>query len=427
MDILFINPRTELEMESKIYHREPPNGLLTLCAIVENAGYDVDFFDLSVQSMNKLQRYLSEEPRLVGITSLTNTYNIAMDISDKVKEISPNTKIMYGGPHATFKYAEILQQNKNVDYILCGEADQTLLQFVQRFFESENPDYTRLPNLAYRVQEKMRYIESYTPVNLDDLPLPARHLLDLENYEVGMIIVNRGCPFNCAFCVRQKIFRKVRFRNPNDVAFEMQILTRLGFKFVNLYDNLNVNEDYVLKLCQKIKETKLNLNWGSELRADRISIDLATALREAGCKVIAVGIESGDPKVLQQVNKQQNLESVKKGIKNAKSAGLAIQAYFIIGLPGETLESFELTCKLLDDLSLEPGIDRVNFFAATPYPGTALYEHPEKFGVQIRHENWDLYDNSNLIMELDSITFEDLEKNFKKGKEIEKEFYSSLG
>jgi anaerobic magnesium-protoporphyrin IX monomethyl ester cyclase len=150
-------------------------------------------------------------------------------------------------------------------------------------------------------------------------------------------------------------------------------------------------------------------------------------LKDAGCKVIAVGVESGDLKVLQRVNKQQNLEKLKMGLKNAKSAGIAIQAYFIVGLPGETSQSFELTCKLLNELGLEPGIDRVNFFAATPYPGTALYTHPEKFGVQIRHENWDLYDNSNLIMELDSIEFEQLERNFEKGKEIEKEFYSSLG
>jgi radical SAM superfamily enzyme YgiQ (UPF0313 family) len=225
--------------------------------------------------------------------------------------------------------------------------------------------------------------------------------------------------------VRQKIFKKVRYRKIADIVLEMQTLSRLGYRFVNLYDNLNISEDYAIKLCDEIGRARINLNWGCELRADRISTELADSLKSAGCKVIAVGVESGDSNVLQRINKMQDLNLVKKGISNAKAAGISVQAYFIIGLPGETEESFNLTRNFLDNLHLEPGNDRVNFFAATPYPGTDLYEQPSQFGVRILHEKWELYDNAHLIMDLDSIEFEKLERTFKMAKEIEKEFISS--
>ncbi len=421
MDVLFINPRTELALKSKIFHREPPNGLLLLSAVLENTGFDVAFLDWAYNTAD-LKSYLAEEPKIVGITSLTNTHNLAMKILKKVKESQPDVITLYGGPHATFKYAEILRKNKDVNYVLCGEADLTILEFVRAIFSSNMQNFFQIPNLAFRINGKIHYNESYIPANLDNLPLPARHLIDLQNYDVGTIIVNRGCPFNCAFCVRQRIFQQVRFRKIINVVHEMQVLSRLGFQFVNLYDNLNISEQYALKLCQEIEKSKISLNWGCELRADKISAELANALKKANCKVIAVGVESGDPKVLQIINKNQDIKMVKKGINAAKKAGLAIQAYFIVGLPGETHESFIQTCKLLDELALEPGIDRVNFFAATPYPGTSFYECPEKYGIQILHENWDLYDNEHLILKLNSISFTELESIFKEAKEIEKEY-----
>jgi radical SAM superfamily enzyme YgiQ (UPF0313 family) len=318
----------------------------------------------------------------------------------------------------------VLQKNKNVDYILCGEADQTILQFIHAFFESKNPHYSEIPNLAYRADGEINCTESYTPVNLDELPLPARHLIDLQKYNVGNIIVNRGCPYDCAFCVRQKIFQKVRYRAISDITHEMQVLSRLGFQFINLYDNLNISEEFSLNLCKKVEMERIDVNWGCELRADKVCSELAQSLKRAGCKVIAVGVESGDSRILQRINKLQDLKRVKKGINLAKSAGLAVQAYFVIGLPGETQDSFTLTRQFLDELPLEPGEDRVNFFAATPYPGTALYEHPGQFGIQILHENWDLYDNEHLILKLNSVEFPELEGIFEQAKEIEKNFSS---
>lgn len=420
IDVLLINPRTELD-KSKTFHREPPNGLLILSAVLENAGYEINLLDLSVTPLSELKTNLSEAPAIVGITSLTNTYPLAMNILKEVKELLPSTKTLYGGPHASFKAIDILSKNRFVDFILCGEADQTILQFMQAVADR---NYSKVPNLAYRENGKIYYSECYIPTDLDTLPFPARHLLDLQQYEVGTVIVNRGCAFNCAFCVRQRIFKKVRYRNIADITYEMQTLSHLGYRFANLYDNLNISEDYAINLCHEIEKSRVKLNWGCELRADRLSRELAESLKRAGCKVIAVGIESADPKVLQQANKEQDLRLVRKGIINAKLAGLSVQAYFIIGLPGETEESFTLTHKFLDDLHLELESDRVNFFAATPYPGTALYQNPEQFGAHILHENWELYDNEHLIMDLNSIQFEKLQKNFEAGKKIEKEFIS---
>lgn len=424
IDALFINPRTELAVKSKVFYREPPNGLLTLCAILENAGFDVNFLDCSIENPNELRSFLLEEPKIVGITSLTNTHSLALELFEKVKKFSPQSITLYGGPHATFKYKEILQNHDNIDYILSGEADQTIVQFMKTLFTSKKKDLSRIPNLAFRSDGKIQCMEVYSPANLDEIPFPARHLIDLQKYQVGTIIVNRGCPYNCAFCVRQKIFKEVRYRKVEDIIQEMQTLSRLGFRFVNLYDNLNISEEFALKLCREIQTNKIKLDWGCELRADKISLELAKELRNAGCNVVAVGVESGDPIVLKNANKVQNLDLVKKGVKYAKSVGLNVQAYFIIGLPGETSRSFTLTYNLLKELKLDPSIDKVNFFAATPYPGTALYEQPNKFGVQILHENWDLYDNNHLIMKIDSMDLTDLERVFEQAKNIEEEFSS---
>ncbi|TFG04844.1 MAG: radical SAM protein [Promethearchaeota archaeon] len=426
MDVLFLNPRTELADTSKIFHREPPNGLLTLCAILENAGFDVDFIDLSYKKASELKKALVESPKIVGISSLTNTYHRAMIILKQVKEIFPEVKTLYGGPHATFKYAEVLRENDYVDYILCGEADRTIIQFVNTIINERGQiDGSKIPNLAFRKDGKIKIFKKYLPINLNEVPLPARHLLNLREYQVGTIIVNRGCSFNCTFCVRQKIFQKVRLREMKSIVHEIGILSNLGFEFVNLYDNLNISEEYCLKLCKNLTESQISLPWGCELRADRITVNLASALNAAGCKVAAVGIESGDSHVLKMANKVQDIEEVKKGINALKSMNIAIQAYFIAGLPGETEKSFEKTLQLIKELKLEPGFDRVNFFAATPYPGTALYEFPDKYNVKILHEDWDLYDNSHIIMALDTLPMENLIKNFERGKEIEREFTSS--
>ncbi|TFF88716.1 MAG: B12-binding domain-containing radical SAM protein [Promethearchaeota archaeon] len=420
MDILLINPSTELY--SKVsYNREPPAGLLSIAMYLRINGLDVKVVDAKDKEL--LNLYLKLEPKLIGITCLTNTYNEAICICREIKELLPNSKIVMGGPHATFTWREILKSVPTIDYIIRGEGEYPLLDLFQTL--DDDNKISKIGGLAYRSNDKI-IDNGLAPIfDMNLFPFPDRIDIIPNKYDVASIIVNRGCPYNCSFCVRQKLFQNVRFKEPINVIKEMENVDNLGYSFVNMYDNINIDQQISRKICTLITEkiSELEIPWGAELRGDKLSYESAKLMSEAGCKVVAIGVETSSKKILELNGKYQAAESVKKGIENAKKAGLAVQCYFIIGLPGETNETFRATIDFLESLPLIQGEDRINFFVATPYPGSRLYEKGEnQLDIKIIDKNWDNYDTEHVIFETEYLTKEKIEDLFTFAKKYEKSF-----
>ncbi len=420
LDLLLINPRTELEASSKQFYREPPNGILQLFTTCRKQGFSVEFIDLSIHSHGKLQKALEQKPKVIGLTCLTNTYPLALKIARIARDSSPDSKIIFGGPHVSFLPEKTLLENSWIDLIAVGEAENSLPSLLHEL--QTTPQEIRTPGITWRKRDEIIQNAMPPPVNLEEIPMIERQLIKNPKYLVASIVINRGCPYKCSFCVRQRLFPNVRIRSIESVVREFHSINEVGYEYVNLYDNVNLKDGYMEKFCREYKKKQLELPWGAEIRIDKLSSKQAALLKEANCQGVAVGIESGSKEVLQRNGKVQDLKLVRKGVQKAINAGIVVQAYFVIGLPGETTKTFHQTLEFLYNLDLQPGMDRINFFIATPYPGSDLYSRPEHHGISLLHENWELYDTEHVVFETKELPLKQFDELVLIAKQIEEKF-----
>ena len=444
--ILLINPKTSKPTEAQAdFFREPNLGLLYLAAILDLSNISVDILDLEqFKDLNKseLENLIREKItgyNIFGITSLTNTFHMALDVARIIKSENQNNYIIMGGPHVSFLYREILnndsQAEKLIDFICVGESEYSLLNLIKilqqqitikKKLDVFEEKINLIKGLSY-TNSKGKIIFTGFPeesINLESLPLPARYKLSQENYfyTVASIIVNRGCPNECSFCSRQNLFKKTRIRSIGSIYAEINdILSLQTYNYINFYDNININRKFFRDFCEMFIENKIVIPWGCELRVDTINSEDAYLLKNAGCQLIATGIESANKTVLKKNFKYQDPGQVKKGIINLKKYDIAIQAYFVLGLPGETENSFYQTIDYIDSLPLDEG-DEINYFVATPYPGSRLWDEKEYFEIKIFEKNFTKYDCNTLIFETKELTKDELEQLYIIAKNIENQY-----
>jgi radical SAM superfamily enzyme YgiQ (UPF0313 family) len=443
--ILLINPKTSKSSEiQRLYFREPNLGILYLTAILDQNSIPVDildleqFLDLSELELKQLIEEKSKIYRVFGITSLTNTFHLALNIARIIKKQDENNIIVLGGPHVTFMYKEILEndmKNQNlIDFICIGEAENSFLQLAKLLthlnpnhlsLESIENEISSIPGIAFNNSKgNLIVTESAYETNLEILPLPARYKLSHEYYyyKIANVIVNRGCPNQCSFCSRQKLFKKTKIRNIESILSEIRdILSLQTYNYINFYDNINIYNDFFREFCYMFIENNIKIPWGCEIRVDIISGEDARLLKKAGCYLIATGIESANLEVLQKNFKYQDPDLVKKGIKNLKKYDIPIQAYFILGLPGETEATFNETIEYIQKLPLEKD-DKIDYFIATPYPGSQLWDQRKNFGIKIIQPDFSKYDCNHIIFETPDLNLIKLEKLYVIAKKIEENF-----
>ncbi|MBN2152887.1 MAG: B12-binding domain-containing radical SAM protein [Candidatus Lokiarchaeota archaeon] len=446
LDLLLVNPATELAGRGA-WNREPPVGLLYIAAVLDRDGFSCQTLDLSADD-RPVEEILAgiPVPRVVGFTCLTNTSRAALRLASKVRtwyraSDPPAPVVVMGGPHATFAYRDILATGL-IDFCLTGEVEG----FVSRFIDIATTEYD-LAAIKERVVTEGRGTfnvafldklgsvscsagnESF-PKELDALPLPARYLHPINAskgaYRSATVIVNRGCPNQCIFCSRQALFRACRWRSPANVLAEIQAIHEAGhYEYYNLYDNVTVSREFMKGLLRFIvADRNLRLPWGAELRVDMVDEEAASLLQQANCRCVATGIESADDGILSTAGKFQSVDKVRQGLAWLKANGIPVQAYFVVGLPGETRATFEKTVAFILESPLEPGSDRLDFFAATPYPGSALHERREELGVEILDHDPDHYDCQHLVCKPSSISLPDLEAIWRDAKALEESFNS---
>jgi radical SAM superfamily enzyme YgiQ (UPF0313 family) len=215
--------------------------------------------------------------------------------------------------------------------------------------------------------------------DLDEIPMPARHLLNNKLYispETGnpltVIHGNRGCPAACIFCPAGVLTDfTVRYRSPESIIRELKdcVKTHGIREFLFHGDTFTINKKWLLKLCQLIRDEKLDIHWGCNSRVDTMDDERAEAMKAAGCWVVAFGIETGDAEMLKKMKKNATLEQARDAVACVKRGGLRVHTFFVIGLPWETEETLENTWQFIQEL--DP--DFFDFNIATPLPGTELH------------------------------------------------------
>lgn len=386
---------------------QPPLGIAYLGAYLEQNGYEVELCDTLIEGFDHSEivyedfiRYgLSDEairekiqkfkPDVVGISCLfTIQAKSAYRICQIIKELNPDILTIMGGAHSSAMSEEVLAQG-TVDFVIPGEGEITFLRLLQTIENGE--DRNKVPGIIFMHEGSMvRTPPATFLMELDQLPMPARHLLPMEEYfkkdrphgtatryrRSTPIITSRGCPAKCTFCSIHTVWgREFRGRSGQNVVEELEFLAdRYQIKEIQIEDdNLTYSKPRAHDLLDRVIEANLDLSFTTPngIAAWVLDRPLLEKLRKAGFYRLTIAIESGNEKVLHDiVKKPLKLKKVQEVVSISKDLGFELDTFFVVGFPGETKEQMQDTFNFANNLD----VDNAKFFIATPYPGTELYQ-----------------------------------------------------
>jgi len=376
-DILLVNPKEA----SGFFEKMPPLGLASIAAQLEQSGFSVRIFDNEIET-RKLEEWLAEtQPRFVGISGTTHTRFESFDIARRVKRFNRDIITVYGGVHASFTASDTLRYISEFDYVIKGEGEKTFTEFIRKHDQGEN--FRTVRGLAYR--EGCGVLENLNPSRLDleSLPRPAYHLLNMKRYSVKMefcgkkgisLITARGCLARCSFCSASRMFdHLVTTRTAAGVVDEIEFLFKdYGYSAIKIFDStFTADRGHVIQVCDEILKRKLNFPWECEIRIGTVDRELLEKMRSAGCYYVDVGVESGSQKVLNLMRKGITVEEAEETINMCHETDLKIKAFFSFGHIGEYPEDAEKTFQFI-----ERNRSRISLVACGAgvriYPGTYL-------------------------------------------------------
>jgi radical SAM superfamily enzyme YgiQ (UPF0313 family) len=387
-----------------------PLGPLYVASSLEEAGFDVRLVDLTFVFKEALNieavrsEVLGLNPAVVGISAFTSTILTAYRLAEAIKREEADVHVVIGGPHASALPMETLGECPWIDAAVVGEGEHAFRSYLSLFFGgAERPRGLR----GVLVRDGERILGDPRPVyveDLDRLPFPARHLLDVERYKlhsyhergrrhpIATIVTSRGCPHACVFCARSNSGSRYRARSPGNVVAEVELLKDSGFNEVQIVDdNFTADRRRVLEICRLLKSRRLGMSFAlpNGIRADSVDEEMLREMYEAGFYSIAFGAESGDDRVLERAGKGITSAQIIEAVRAAKKVGFHVSLFVIIGLPGSTVESEERTIRLIR----ESGADSATASVCTPYPGSRLWEMARESLTGIP---WDRYNESDV-------------------------------
>jgi radical SAM superfamily enzyme YgiQ (UPF0313 family) len=338
-----------------------------------------------------------------------------------VKDFNRNIPVVLGGAHPTIMYDQIMEHYSFIDYIVLGEGEKTFLEIAQ----GKKP--MQIHGLVYRDKDRIvKTVARKFAENLDDIPFPAWHLIDIKKYPArgkGLIrginlekeprvsvIFSRGCKGHCDFCSTWWIWRGWRHRSAKNMADEVELLYRdYGIKhFCFADDAMTVNRQVTIELCDEIVSRRMNIAFFVTTRTDCVDEIVLQKLKEAGCYGVSFGIETGSLELLIKMGKENDIDTSEQAIKLTKKAGLTVTALLIVGNIGETNETVKDTIDFLkrtrpDDIGCLVGL--------WVLPGTKVYEACKSKGF-VDDEFW-LSDEPYKVYTLE-YSFKELSKFTKK-------------
>ena len=395
-----------------------PLGLGHLASLLQNHNYNVRIIDSSLEGFhnefeqeNGLNCYgLSDEaykkifldfqPDLVGVSGLfSSLHNQILRVAQLAKAVNPQIITVCGGPHAS-AVPERLLNDPDMDYCVVGEGETPLLKLIDCLRTGE--DRTRINGLGFREQGKININRNMEYLSdLDQLPLPAWHLSDLEEYiNIGcvqglrmdgkkkkplrliQVTTSRGCPYQCTYCGKSATWGSgIRFMSANRVLEMLEYLLekyqveRIAFQD----DNLTLDQRRAKELFREMNQRKYPITWEAHngLAFSTLDEEMLDLMKESGCVSFTGAVESGSEEVLKKIKKHVNLERAIELTHYAQSLGIDVRAFYIIGFPGETREQIEATRRHMR--RLQASVSAMALF--TPLPGSPLFKELEEQGI----------------------------------------------
>ncbi len=365
------------------YPFEPPLGLASITSYLMNEGHYVKLVDIQGDHLTNedLKTIIVEEsPDLIGITALTTTIHMVLEIAKLCKSILPGIPIVLGGVHPTVS-PESLLTYEFIDYIVRGEGEEVLSKFIKQGLK--NPE--NIKGLCWKNNNGTPVITKIAPLieDLDTLPFPDYSSFPIEKYidytknlrgiKGITMMVTRGCPYKCSFCaVRATMGPKWRRQSPEKAArWMMQICSDYDLDGIWFKDStFNINKDWTKTFAETLLLKNNPYMFQINTRIDLIRTEEISLLKKAGLVQVDLGIESGSPISLKTLRKKITVDQIRSSVKLLKKMGLKISGFFMIGIPGENEEDINMTVSLARELELD--FASVSIF--TPLPGSELYD-----------------------------------------------------
>ncbi len=455
VDVLLVNPPSPdggiwIRTQHRVGRRSregmvwPQCSLAQLGAMLE-PDYSVAIVDAIAEGMSwpKFEELIRKKAPKYYLTQATAP-TLTNDMYGVMLARCAGAKTIAFGTHVTPMTHETMRDFPALDFVLRGEPELTLRELidgiegrtsnrpawlaallrkadplwqpsVSEAGSHTQPDLSAIKGLAWRDRGEIRQNPDrpFIP-DLNELPLPLYARLPLQKYRMPLmkgpfcfVLTSRGCPAGCKYCIKHVSYQwSVRLLSPERVVEELRVLRDLGINNIHMYADLfTVNRDQVMGICDGIRQAGLKIRWTCNSRVDYVDQEMLNAMGRAGCWMISWGIESGNELILRRAAKGADPKKAKQALTWARQAGIKNWGYFIIGLPGETLETIRETIDLSKQLPLELAL----FHIAAPYPGTPFFFEVVKNGWFRDGTRWEQVDmDKETVLQYENLSAEDL-------------------
>lgn len=384
-----------------------PLGIAYLASQLHSLGINSKIFDCTFRTFEEFASSLNEyQPDIVGIYCMVTLSRNTFKIAEMVRSNIPGCLLVAGGPLPTL-YPEHF--DGPFDFVFRGEADLSFPRFCKDFNTSVISGVNQLSNLhldtypgLYTQQNGLKINNPpihHTENEINSFPLPFRGDFDHASYQnAGLkkdgnkttsIVTTYGCPFGCDFCSKPVFGNIFRKRNIDKTIEEVEQIRTLGYDTLWIADdNFTLDVNYLKEFCNRMIDQ--NMKWSCLSRVTGINIEIATLMKQAGCRRVYLGLESGSQETLQIMNKKATLEEGKKAISCFRTAGIEVGAFFIVGYPGETISSVEDTFRF----ALSQPLDEISFNVPFPLPGSRLFERVNGLNV---NKDWNKENEATFV------------------------------
>ncbi len=433
VDLLFVNPPSP---DGFVYIRDinrhgrssweriiwPQTSLAYLAAVAETIGLSVDIVDCIAEDIGwpEFEAILLQcRPRYCFSNIISVTYSNDLKALRLAKEISQAITVGMG-PHLTNAPSQSLMEADGLDFIIRHEAESTLKELLEVYEQEAPPSIERLKQVAGIAfipaniipgSLSKPVVTNQRPfINLDTLPRARHDLLPLDKYwapflgHYTFVEASRGCSYRCIFCRQAVMWQwKFRKRSGKSIAEEALYVHSLGVDNILFHaDTFTLNQQMVEELCESLIAAGAPFRWACNTHVHNLyqRPDLVKKMKAAGCWMIAIGIESGDDQVLKNIKKQITAEQAESVVRMIDALGIEPWGYFVLGLPGDTIETINKTI----DFALRLPLPIAKFDIAAPYPGTEFYQYAKEHGY-LKIERYEEFDqNASAVVEYPNLS-----------------------
>jgi radical SAM superfamily enzyme YgiQ (UPF0313 family) len=379
-NVLLIRPHVALDDTQSYATESPPIGIISLGSFLRSKGLAVTAVGLCIDTkIDIIYEIAKIKPDIIGISSMTCDFPSALKMANQIKQHF-NIPLVLGGAHPTIFPKEVLY-NTSIDFVIMGEGEYAFYELIEALRESK--EVGKVASLGYKQNGSIFISQRRPPLDMSVLPFPDYSLLDNEKYisfgekYLGfrhiVMIVSRGCPGRCTFCAQNLTWgRQFRAFPPDRLVAEIKkLMSRYNVEGVWFKDStLTTSKKWITEFCEQVGKQKLDFKWSCFTRVDQVDREIIRNMKKAGLVKLWIGAESGSNRILQLLKKDITVDITRQAFQICKEEGVDTAAFFMFGLPTETVEEMELTFELACELDARP----LHLAIYHPLPGTELYE-----------------------------------------------------